>query len=101
MPRRRNTPDMEIPNVPRASVPRPERPSVPAALPPQPVPAPVPPPKGTAFANQSELDITMAAYRANPGICPICRAKIGRGASGHISKCLRLMKFKLESTPTT
>lgn len=40
-------------------------------------------------------------YRLNPGKCPRCGVRSHRGIIGHISKCLRTSKFKIESTPTT
>lgn len=40
-------------------------------------------------------------YRLNPGKCPRCGVRSRGGIIGHISKCLRTSKFKIESTPTT
>lgn len=58
-------------------------------------------PRGEHFPTKDELDSAIARYRANPGKCPICNCKIGRGIAGHLSKCLRSSKFKTASTPTS
>ena len=54
-----------------------------------------------AGITQAELDVELNKYRQNRGVCPLCGAKIGKGATGHISKCLRILKSKTESTTTT
>ncbi len=109
MSRRRNTPEQEIsrakkaptqaaPQVHREANPESLGTRLPATVPEPPAPTL---PIGAAFAARTEIDAAMDAYRRNPGICPICRGKIGRGASGHIAKCLRLSKFRTESTATS
>ena len=40
--------------------------------------------------RQREKEL-LIQYRSNPGKCPICSCKVGRGVIGHISKCLRTL----------
>lgn len=115
MSRRRNTPEQEIPNARTAPPQTHAQASSPAqaqvltheARTPDPspqrasnLPDPQPqfPPPGTPFPTKAELDEARAVYMRNPGNCPYCGVKIGRGIIGHISKCLRLSKSKTGST---
>lgn len=43
----------------------------------------------------------LTEYHANPGKCPICGCKAGRGFTGHLSKCLRIHNSKIGSILTT
>lgn len=60
-------------------------------------------PKGAGFAVKDELAAAMQLYKRD-GICPLCNVKLGhngRGIAGHVSKCLRLTKFKTASMATS
>lgn len=72
------------------------------------VPAPIPAapepkvviPKGQFFATKEEIREAWEKSR-KLGKCVVCGCKIRNGFEGHISKCLRLSKFKTASTPTS
>lgn len=102
MSRRNDTPvpTFHAPRTPEPAAP-PRAKAVPAPVPKTaPTSEPVKIPPGQFFATKEEIREAWEKSR-KLGQCVVCGCKIRSGFEGHISKCLRLSKFKTASTPTS